>query len=508
MARLIALEWDADEARVLLATSRGSGLTLESAFDVQLPAHPGKTETDHVAAGEAIRAALQRRSVGKADCVVAVGRASIELKYLSLPPAPDEELPDLVRFQAMREFNAIGEDWPLDFLPLDNDPTQPRNVLAAAIAPQLIEQIRSACQVAGLEAQRVILRPCAVASLLRRHRPVSGEQIRLLVDLLATEVDLTVMRGDSIVFLRTARIAAESHSPEASRPLILEIRRTLAAVSQRLAGQRVEAIYVCGDGEPHRALATQIQKELELPAHLFDPFETVQLSNEFRGSPPAHPGRYAPLVGMLVDEAQGSVHALDFLHPRQKPKPPSRRNKYGIAAGTAAAVVALAAFGIWLHASSLDGEIQTLADTSKSLDGELKRLQESQKAVDDIDKWAATDVVWLDELHELAQELPDSKELKLTSVVASSTTAGSNVELQGMAKTGLTVNSLDAKLNDDRHRFVLGSIQQDEKNPSYPQTFKSSVIVQRDVPFSPATAKSSKPETDKTADRPAGEGSK
>ena len=505
MARLIALEWDADEARVLLATPRGSNLTLESAFDVPLPPRNGKTETDHVAAGEAIRTALQRRSIGKADCVVAVGRASIELKYLSLPPAPDDELPDLVRFQAMREFNAIGEDWPLDFLPLDSDPTQPRNVLAAAIAPQLIEQIRSACQVAGLEAQRMILRPCAVASLLRRHRPVSGEQVRLLVDLLASEVDLTVMRGDSIVFLRTARIAAESHSPEASRPLVLEIRRTLAAVSQRLAGQRVEAIYVCGDGEPHRALATQIQKELELPAHLFDPFETVQLSHEFRSTPPVHPGRYAPLVGMLVDEAQGSVHAIDFLHPRQKPVPPSKRNKYAIAAGTAAAVVALAAFGVWLRAASLDSDIETLASTSKSLDGELKRLQESQKAVDDIDKWAASDVVWLDELHELARDLPDSKELKLTDVRVSSSTAESKVELQGMAKEPATISSLNAKLSDARHTVGLDSIQPDPKSSAYPQVFKSTIEVHRDVPLSPAKTES---KSDTKAGVPAGEGSK
>ena len=49
-----------------------------------------------------------------------------------MPPAPDNELPDLIRFQAMREFGAMQSDWPLDFIPLDSDPEQPRSVLAAA----------------------------------------------------------------------------------------------------------------------------------------------------------------------------------------------------------------------------------------------------------------------------------------------------------------------------------------------------------------------------------------
>ena len=97
---------------------------------------------------------------------MAVGRGSIELRQLQLPPAPDEELPDMVRFQAAREFNELDENWLLDFVPIDQGAEGPRTVLAMAIAPAVIRQIEGVCEQAGLKMQRLLLRPCAAASLL------------------------------------------------------------------------------------------------------------------------------------------------------------------------------------------------------------------------------------------------------------------------------------------------------------------------------------------------------
>ena len=62
-----------------------------------------------------------------------------------MPPAPDEELPDMVRFQAMRDFTQLSDDTPLDFIPLRADGEEHRNVLAAAISNELLSEIRATC---------------------------------------------------------------------------------------------------------------------------------------------------------------------------------------------------------------------------------------------------------------------------------------------------------------------------------------------------------------------------
>ena len=71
----------------------------------------------------------------------------------------------MVRFQAMREFNELEDDWLLDFIPIDTAADGARTVLAAAIDAELVGQIQKTCETAGLKPQRLMLRPCAAASL-------------------------------------------------------------------------------------------------------------------------------------------------------------------------------------------------------------------------------------------------------------------------------------------------------------------------------------------------------
>src|SRR4029078_13051063 len=168
MSNLIALEWDDAEARIAVADSRRGSVVLEQAFSVALPKDKtspeasGATGTisisgahDLGAIGRRINDALTAPGNPRGGALVAVGRANIELKNLSLPPAPPEELPELVRFQAEREFNALSDEWPLDFISLPSEHADQLTVLAAAISPELIAEIEITCQGANLTPQRL-----------------------------------------------------------------------------------------------------------------------------------------------------------------------------------------------------------------------------------------------------------------------------------------------------------------------------------------------------------------
>jgi len=79
MPRFIALEWDLREARVAVARTRAGEVVIEHAFVVDLgPRDPGQTFAD-TNVGEKVAAALAARNIGRAETLVAVGRASIEL---------------------------------------------------------------------------------------------------------------------------------------------------------------------------------------------------------------------------------------------------------------------------------------------------------------------------------------------------------------------------------------------------------------------------------------------
>src|SRR6476620_3814154 len=166
MSRIVALEWDAKEARVVIGRKRASGVVVDHALAVPLPQREeGSTAEPDV--GSVLARALADHGISRSEALVAVGRANIELRFLSTPPVPEEELPDVVRFQAVRSFTTFGDEWPLDFVPLETNADGGMNVLAAAIAPDLLKQIQMDCTAAGITIGKLVLRPFAAAALIK-----------------------------------------------------------------------------------------------------------------------------------------------------------------------------------------------------------------------------------------------------------------------------------------------------------------------------------------------------
>jgi Tfp pilus assembly PilM family ATPase len=484
MPQLLALEWDGTEARLAVASSRGDQVVIEQAFSVELRSREPGGDKSEVDIGARLAAALGARGLGRMDTLVAIGRTNIELRQLSLPPAPDDELPDLVRFQAMREFNEFDEDWLLDFVPLDDSPDQPRTVLAAAIGPDLVEQIQQTCQAAGLKPRRIVLRACAAASLLARNESSRQGELRLLIDLLSEEADLTVMADGRVVFLRTTRVGGDPPQPQV---LIGEVRRTMAAVQNQLGGRKVDSIVLCGRGAQQTEMAERIEKDLAVPTAVFDPFQGLKLGGELRSAPPEHPGRFAPLIGLLLTELEHTGHAVDFLHPRRKKEEPPKWRRYVIPA--VAGVLLLALYLGWQHIQHgrLYEQINDLEAQRKSWEATNEKAVKIQKVVDLIDKWAATDVCWLDVLAEGSRRFPPAEDAVLGHLILGPgpNSQGGQMTLEGFAKSLPVIEKMEQGLRDAGRRVESKNSSPDTSVKGYNLRFTGSVIVEN----APATGK-------------------
>ncbi len=414
----------------MVASGRGRQIVIEQAFSIPC-------ETDSSAAdaaeqiGQRIAAELDARGLGRGEAVVAVGRSSIELRQLQLPPAPDEDLPELVRFQATREFNELDDKWLLDFIPIDGSAKTARTVLATAIAPAALGQIEAVCEHAGLKMQRLLLRPCEAALLLEGEKSIPRGQVVLLVNPLGVEADLTAVADGTAVFLRTTRISSD---PPPLQALLAEIRLTMAAASNQLGGRKIELIVFCGEPQPDLDLARAIETELQIRVDLFDPFSGVKLGRALVQSPPEHPGRFAPLVGMLLAELKPSEHAVDFLHPRRRAAAANPRKKWMIAGG-AVAVLLLG----WLIYSRIDhyllaSSVDELSQQSKGLEESIDSKKKIRASVAEIAKWADEDTIWLDRLYVLEQSFPSAEDAVLSELAARSNPSGGQIELKGWVR--------------------------------------------------------------------------
>jgi Tfp pilus assembly PilM family ATPase len=487
MSRLLALEWDAKEARVVVGQKRGAGFTVERAFAVPLPQREeGQTADPDV--GSILGKALVEQGVAKGDALVAVGRASIELRFLSTPPVPEDELPEVVRFQALRQFTTLGDDWPLDFVPLSPNADGGMNVLAAAIAPDLVEQIRKACSAANIHVSRLVLRPFAAAALLQQQ--LDDGKCRMIVDLLRDEADLTVLIGPQVIFPRTVRLPAVTEAEGLARTLLAEGRRTMIAAQNQLGGRRVEEVVIFGDGEHHATLKQLLEKDLSLTVRLVDPFDSVELGSDTRSRKPEYPGTFAPLLGMLSDEAAGRAPVVDFLHARKKPAPPNQKRWYAIAGAAAAAVVLLAAGCVQWQLWSLDANIRKLTAERTKQDKLAKASVVPVKDAQKLDLYAAADVNWLDEITRVSQKLPPPQAVRIDEFRASAQAKGGGIIILrgGFDKPGRMAD-LEVALRDKQHSVSGSGLTPDAKLAAMQYRFEEKISI---VPPNKAGSQSAK----------------
>lgn len=476
MPRLLAIEWDQCEARFVLASHSRSRLVIEQAAAIELPSAAEGESVSAEAIGEAIRAGLKRHQAGSGAALVGVGRASIELCQLGLPPARDEDLPDLVRHQAVRELSSMNESTLLDFVPLPAAPESPRTVLAAALSAEQFEVIQHVASSAGLKPQRLLVRPHAAGSLFEKQVKPS-ERVSLLVTCQSEEVDLAVLVDGQVLLCRTVRPAKPAEGEPEYAPLLAEIRRTIFAVQNQPGGGPVSAVYVCGEPREYRDLAGQIQDELSLPAEVFDPFQGLKLSKELLAELPQNSGRYASLLGMLADEARGG-HSIDFLHPRKQREPVSRRRMVMAAAAAIALVAGALGYVAYGEFAAIDSQIADLESKKKGLDKHIKRIDAQQAVVAAIEEWQRGDVNWLDEMRDLSLRFPKPRDaVVLRMTLAGKPTGGGSIELEGLVRDPSVVGQMESNLRDDYHEVRTKRVQESVQGANHTWKFDSSLAV-------------------------------
>lgn len=475
MVRLLAIDWDRREARCLLVNAGGKKFQLLWAGAAPLVDVAEAGGDSYPDIGGSLRAALDEQAVRGARTLVAIDRASVDLMTFTLPPAKDAELPELVAHQAMRESPLAGEDAAVDFLPVSEDPTEPRQVIAAVLGPQQLRRIQAICAAAGVRPRRIVLRALAAASLYT-NLAAGGEESLVLLHLLGDEVDMTVLVGHRPVSLRTVRLPAGLDEEGVAARLAGEIHRTLLVAQQGpLAGRSVDRLVLFGGREEHPVLAARLEEELSLPLTVLDPFKAVGLSG---GEVPEQPGRFAALLGMLRDEAAGRSPAIDFLHPKQPAKPIDRRRPLAAAMALVLAILAGLGYHTYAQIADLEATNQELADQLKELDGLLKKAAAQRQLIEAVRLWKAGEVNWLDELRDLSVRLPPSRDVLLTRIsMTPGRAGGGQLHLSGLVRDPLVVAEIERRLREAQHRDVRSQRIAPREGDGYTRTFEISATV-------------------------------
>jgi len=312
----------------------------------------------------------------------------------------------------------------------------------------------------------------ATASLFAR-RVSPTERVCLLVSPAGNAADLLVLIDGRVVFQRTVRLPDSVGEEAVARRLAAEIQRTLVVAQQGpLASNPLEHVFLFGSTEEHQPLTDALGEDFGVPVSVVDPFAITDVPDD---GLPERPGRFAALVGMILDESYKS-HPIDFLHPKRPPPPANRRRMVGSITAAVAIVLGGIGYYAWSQIADADEQIERLTAERKDRDDLLKRTAATTQLAGAVRDWLDSEVVWLDELRDFSLRFPRGRDLVVQRMtMARDRAGGGGVELSGTVRDQQILVDMERDLRDQYHELRSKRLQERDPGSAYPWIFESSM---------------------------------
>ncbi|MEQ1826334.1 MAG: hypothetical protein ABL921_10315 [Pirellula sp.] len=505
MSRYITIEFDPTEVRVAVGSSGlTSGVSVEHAVSAPLSLDSNEDVLGSVKTFQAIQGLLKQIGVRSGNAIVCVGRNAIELRSMTLPTVDKNELPDMVRFAAQRQFANTGDSWPVDFILMPSNQEGMTDCLAATINPAIVDRIGKIVESLGLTLAQIVLRPMASATMAIVKQPQLAGSNVLLLELFRDEADMTIVERGNVVFMRNVRFSQPLEGGIHHPSLVAEIKRTLIAAASQRTDLSVEQIRIWGSEAQYADACKSLSESLQNQVSVIDPFELLDVSKTVRNEAGGNTGKYASSVGALLGP-QLSDRLIDFSHPRKRVEKERPIRKYAMA-GIAAAVLLGAGYAwYWSSHASLNNEIaklnEAISKNNDLLKASSKKLSDWRK----IESFLAGDYNWLDELEYLSQHADsgDKVVFRGASFTLDAKNEGSTISTGIMTKEQEDIPGIEKALRDENHT-VLGTMigKSQDKTGMFPTFSDLNIkIAPRKVedPRKSAPAKTSKPSENKAA---------
>ncbi len=426
MPRYLVLDWDHQQLQIVAANVRNKGVRIEQAVVWDVPHSPNPAQAEEL--GQALRQRLKAAEIAPAPLVVCVGRDRVILKDLRFPAVAAAEEPAMVRFQAVKELNDPASEVIIDYAARPGGSQTERRALAVVLRRELLTTYQALAKAAGLKLAGICPRPFGAAGSV--HHAGTTDTVAVLTGA-DRWAEFCVVRGETLLLARTLTL------PGSDEALLGEIRRNLAVFAGQAGQEPVRALYVA-DGTTAGTLQKRLADRLAIPVHELDPLNGL-------ASPPNGRGVFAGAVGVLHLLAAGSL-PINFVNPRDvKPVADPNRRK-AILAGSLVAALLLAGVALgWTSLAGKERQLNELLRQKAAMDQQLAVLKEDEKRIKTIADWVDTDVVWLDELYDIADRVPDINAMRITGItVQPLRKTGNDKHVAKVSITGISTDNYDA----------------------------------------------------------------
>lgn len=477
MSDFVVLQWERRRLCGIVAQADGASVQIERGFTHVWPDEFDPLHSPGQAAIQ-LRTKLASLASPSQKVIVCLSREDVILRHLDVPDVADEELPDLVRYQAAARSTTPLDQLLLDFLPLPKQPGHEGRPVLAITAPRpMVQGIQTVLRDAGLEPAEITFSSIGLAEFTAQVDRQRSDRVRhaaLAVHQDGGRIEFVILSENRMVYAHAARLAGDDAAASVSG-LLAEVSRTIVA-AQRLHPQlKLHHAYVSGNGEETAGLASSLSERLGVPAELMESKQipSVKISQrDVMENLPTTP----ILVGLALAETNRLTPPCDFLHPRQPP-PKINLRKLQLAVGAAAALlISTFVFGgtEWAR-SSLQRQIQALDNEEKELQIKITPGMADLNAAKLIDQWQAGNLQQIELLSALEDLMEGTDRMYLsqyTYTVGGNETIG-GLQAVGNAKSRDDITQFQQRLVDTKqYRIQARQLAQLSNDDEYPNRFE------------------------------------
>jgi Tfp pilus assembly PilM family ATPase/Tfp pilus assembly protein PilN len=472
MTDILAIDWEPHRICGVCADVGKSSIRITNSFSLEVSEELQLSPNE---LGVWLREQLNALRISTRQTYVSLAREDVTVRHLELPIVSDDELPEMVRFQAAAKSTIPLDQLSLDFLPLPTAAdADMREVLVASVHQDRLRRLRSVTNAAGLELISVGVSSIASAALVGLSQKgtidASGD-VSLIVARHGGRLEISIT-SQGYVYL------THSSQSESMAPVLGEISRSMVALQKRLPGARVVRCWLIGSDDEESELSAAIRERFQCDVVRLDPFQaaTVKLACTPDQSP--H-GAFAGPIGQLVREISEAVATVDFLNPRKAAEKRDYRKVKAIAAAAAAVVLFSVMYGYRvLRVSQLEEQITAVKSEDKTQKEFISQYKPKKEVAEAIEEWDASNVDWLQQADALAKTMDGTERFYLTKLQFAEGTRKElgTIAASGNARERFDVESLNAQLTT-RHELEVNAkpIKSSGKDGKYPEQFELDV---------------------------------
>ncbi len=493
MSDYLALDWETHQLSGLEASATRQGVTVRNAFVLKWPEHLD-LDKDGEEAGRWLKKQLAEKGISTRSVLLSLPRESVVVRRLTVPNAPDDELPALVQMQA-----ATKSATPLDQLELDFLPQPPasaeggREVLMCTMPRKRTAKLRAILEGAGLELVSMGLSAVATAeSIAREEKSLGGaaEGTSLIIARHGQRVEITILQDQHVIFTHSTQIHSDDESSWGDESMVVaEVQRSMMSLHTQSGRLTFERAWLVGEEAEVADLAAAIEKRLKCETKAFQPHRAAGITNR-AGDWPAPIAAFSGPVGALESSSDALVRKIDFLNPRkQRARRDMEKIRKWALIGTAAMLVIGAMGYRWWKVGDLKSEIAAKRVQVEQLNKLVKGGQPVMSSAGLVGEWEQKADKEMGQIGQLYSALPGTDLMYLVEYKLSPGPRNSvgQVYAVGRAKAEADVRELFSQLAE-RGIKVKPSKTQQSPDSDYPVQFTLDLELPVPAAAKPGTA--------------------